>query len=598
MRWPKVVFALLAAMLLGGCAGLPTSSSVRAQQAISNSPVPNPPKVYPNPPQPGESPREIVGDFLRAGSSPDEDFRIARLYLTAAASNTWDPAGHPTMVTTTEQQYSVTELYGAPVRAHAKAVASLDSTGHLTELETHEGVDASFHLKKVRGQWRISSLPKDFGAWISLADFTRLYTSHVVYFADTLTHTLVPDTRWYLSSGEATALARAVLGTPPSWMQGRGHRAMPRGTRLEVDAVPINGDGVATVDLSEQALQADSATRRAIWASMMATLEALPSVRSVRLTVGGSPLAIGRTRSAVTDLDDLGYQLVQRDGSAVILRNGGQLMWADPVRRTGRPNLIKPSGDDRVKLPTLNKNWTRVAASSSGADVAAVSGDRRSLGRWVHRRLTVLTFGTHLIKPSFAPGHELWVAGHALSTTGQQPADDDGSVVWFIDTSVSAQRARPQVVSVPWLGDSTVLALRASPEGDRMAVVVRTASGRTRLMLCGVVRDKHGAPSALSTPVRQARPVSQISDVTWVDGSTLAVLGSNDPSSSRPQPILVPIGGMVTAMGKAPGADSIVGTGAGAAQVFVATSHRGVLERSGKRWEQFGSASQVIAPGA
>ncbi len=600
MRSVRAVLLALAAMVaLAGCAGLPTSSTVRAQQAISNSPVPHPPVVYPNPPQPGESPREIVRDFLRANSSPDEDFRIARMYLTASASNTWDPSGHPVTVTTTEQQYNVTEQYGAPVRAYAKGVATLDSTGQMTELAGHQNVSGSFHLDKVGGEWRISSLPSDFGAWISLADFNRLFTSHQVYFADTVTHTLVPDTRWYLSSGgEATALARAVLGPAPSWMQGMAHEGMPAGTRLEVDAVPINGDGLATVDLSDQALQADSKTRRATWAAMMATLEQLPSVHTVRLTVGGSPLAVGQNTGAIATPADLGYGQGKRESSVIITRNGSQLGWVDPVRRTGKPNLVKPPAGSRPRLPTLNKNWTFVSASHDGKIVAAVSGDHRSLGLWAHRHLTVQNFGRDLVKPTFTRFGELWVAGEALSTAGQSRSErTGGGVVWVIDTSAPAERAKPQVVSAPWLGHRQVLAMKASPEGERMALVVRSASGRTELMLSGIIRDGKRTPIALSTPTRIARPVTDLRDVTWIDESTVAVLGE-DPAGSAIQPVMVPLGGLVTAMGTASGATSIVGTGTGGAQIYAITDRGTVLQRSGRQWQEFGSGSAVIVPGA
>lgn len=599
MRALRRTFVLVIAMLLlAGCAGLPRSSTVNARQAISNSPPPHAPNVYPNPPQPGESPREIVEDFLRANSSPDEDFQVARMFLTSSASNAWDPTGHPIVVTTTEQQYSVTEQYGAPVSARAKGLATLDGTGKLTQLPTHEDVSGSFHLKKVGGEWRISELPSKFGAWISLADFNRLYTSYEVYFADTATRTLVPDTRWYLSSGgQATALARAVLGAAPSWMKGMSHKAMPTGTRLEVDAVPINNDGLATVDLSDQALQADSATRRATWAAMMATLDELPSVHTVRLTVGGSPLAVGRDTSAVATPEDLGYAQGERSGSALIMRNGSQLGWVDPMRRAARPNLVKPQGD-RPGLPTLNTNWTFVSASGDGRTIAAISGDHRTLGLWVHRHLTAQNFGRDLIQPTFTRFDELWVAGKSLSAAGQRPSGKSGgSVVWVVDTGAPAARAKPQVVSVPWLGDREVLAMKASPEGERMAMVVRTRSGKTQLLLAGIVRDHRRMPISLSTPTQVARPVSNLKDVTWVDESTVAVLGQ-DPVGSVTQPIMVPLGGLVTVMGAAPGAIAVVGTGTGPAQIYAITDRGTVLERSGRRWQEFGSGSAVIVPGA
>lgn len=596
MRWVRSILALALVALLAGCAGLPTSSDVEAEQAISSSPAARPPNVYPNPPYPGESPQEIVSDFLKATSSPEEDFRIARQYLTGTASNTWDPGSHDVIITTSEQDYSVVERYGAPVEARGRALATLDGTGQLTQLSHHKTMKADFHLDKVDGQWRISELPDDFGAWVSLADFNRLYTSHVVYFADTATHTLVPDTRWYLASGgEATALARAVLGSPPAWMDGMAVHGMPSGTRLTVDAVPIDGQGVARVDLSDQALQADSTTRRAIWASMLATLQTLPSVHNVRLTVGGSPLAIGESPGTVTTPEDLSYHLSSRDGGDIILRSGGTLRWHDPMQKVGRPGLIKPEDRGQATLPTVADGWQLLAASQSGKQVAGVSTGRDALGRWVDGDLTVQNFGTHLTKPTFTRFHELWVAGDALSTAGAAQTDGGQSAVWVIDTSIPAKRAQPQIVSVPWLHDAHIVSMKASPEGERMALVVRSSSGDTTLVMCGIVRDDKGTPVALSDPSRQGRAVSEITDVTWVDEATLGVLGITSGSPQR-QPVLVPLDGLVSAMGPAQGAHRLVAAGTGASEVFVITDQRTVLERSGRGWQTYGGSS-VIVPG-
>jgi len=591
----RALLAVLLVVLLAGCAGLPTNSPVRAKQAISSSPAEQPPNVFPNPPQPGEGQREIVGDFLKANSSPDEDYRVARMFLTATASNAWNPTGHPTMITTGEQDYSIVETYAGPVQVTGDALATLDSNGHLTQLAAHRRMQSGFRMKKVNGQWRIAKLPAGFGAWLSLADFNRLYTSRQVYFADARTRTLVPDSRWYLMSGEATALARAVLGTPPSWMKGMGHRAMPSGTRLEVDAVPVDDNGLAKVDLSRQALQADSATRRGIWAAMIETLGQLPQVHNVQLTVGGSPLAIGEKPQDVTDALALGYHSGSEPSGSIIIRNGDTLSWSNPVGTIGNPGPIKPRQGVRAPLPTLNRNWYLVAAASGGKQVAAISGDRKSLGRWVDGKLTVQTFGTHLTRPTFTRFDELWVAGRPLSDSGPEPSRA-GGVIWVVDTSIPAARAQPQVVSASWLGSSEVVAMKASPEGERMVLVVRRPDGTTRLLLSGIVRNAKGVPVALSKPLRQGRSITGMIDVTWLDPATVAVLGV-DPTSAKLQPITVPLDGLSTPLGPAPGAELIVGQGMGLSKIFVMTNKRTVLERSGQHWQQFGKGSAVIVPG-
>ena len=45
------------------------------------------------------------------------------------------------------------------------------------------------HVAKVRGQWRISGLPADFGPYLTQTDFERIYTPYRVYAAETTTKT-------------------------------------------------------------------------------------------------------------------------------------------------------------------------------------------------------------------------------------------------------------------------------------------------------------------------------------------------------------------------------------------------------------------------
>src|SRR5699024_3197484 len=99
-----------------------------------------------------------------------------------------------------------------------------------------------------------------------------------------------------------------------------------------------------------------------------------------------------------------------------------------------------------------------------------------------------------------------------------------------------------------------------------------------------------------SEPSRQGRAVSQITDVTWVDESTLGVLGVTSGSPLH-QPVLVPLDGLVSAMGPAQGAHRIVAAGTGVSEVFVITDQHTVLERSGRGWQTYGGSS-VIVPGA
>ena len=61
----------------------------------------------------------------------------------------------------------------------------------------------------------------------------------------------------------------------------------PAGVRLNIDAVPIES-GVARVDLTANARQADDETRQALSQQIVWTLRQLPDVQAVEITAGGS----------------------------------------------------------------------------------------------------------------------------------------------------------------------------------------------------------------------------------------------------------------------------------------------------------------------
>lgn len=602
MRRTRIFYTLLALVLvgaLGACTGLPTNTPVQARASIAAEPdqVVN---VRPPGPAQGASARDIVRGFLRANAYVTDDYSVAREFLTGGASAAWDPKKELS-INTGERDFVDSMTDAQTVSVTARQSALLDSNGRLRDTAVPQARTGSFTMRKVDGQWRISALPKGFGAWISEDDFDVSYTAQRVYYAVPATKTLVADVRWFPLGGLTTALARAVLQPPPSYLAPIVTAQVPQGTLLRVDAVPVDtSTGVATVDLTSAALGATPAQRTALWAQMLATLSLTRGVRSVVITVDGSArLETPDLPQNPTKPEDVGYTVVQVTRTNLIGRSGDQLRWFNPAA-TGAP----ASGSATPTLPTVAATWTQLAASADGRQLVGVSADGTTMTRWVAGTQTTRpVFGTKLTRPSFASRApmEIWVAGTPLTpATGTA-----GSAVWFVSASDPPQSAPPQPVDVRWLGAATITALAVSADGNRVAMVVRLTSGATQITVSSIVRDSSGSPSALSTPLVVGDGLSEVRDVTWLDDSTLGVLARSDSTSSdidhaAVHAVQVPIGGVLEDLGQDPKQQlvAIRGVGDGPSDVYLITTDGRVLTHEGATWSPMSGLTGLVIPGA
>ena len=580
-------FALVLPLGLTGCAGLATSSGVHAEQAISNAALPYL-DVRALDPVEGQSAQDIVKYFVLAGASLDDNHGVARKYLTSGASAGWTPSEGAT-VTTGESDYRVTGSSGR-ITISGRRQASLDARGHVAETIPVTSTRASFGVSKVGGEWRISSLPKGFRPWITDIDFLRVFSPRPIYYPAANLKVLVPDVQWYPDAGLATAVARAVLAAPPPWLRKVLNSPDRSRIRLAINAVPVDlNTGVATIDLSSQALAADGPTRLALWAAMTATLTTVPSVTRVELTVKGNRLTAADLPSKPLIASDLGYQVVAPGGAGLVTRRGSNLSWK-------RPGVVGSSGDPDsppVPLPRIKTDFYAIAADRTGSSIAALSTDRRSVGVWTALKFRpVPTFAGNLTRPSFT-GKVALVAG----ITGTR-----GAGIWALDTGPTTGQIRARPLSTPWLHRATVVAAKVSPEGVRVAMILRGPDGTSHLILAGLLRNTQGTPVGISQPVPMPVAINSLIDVAWADNASLIVLGGKVGADGRAvgnsEIAQVRLSGQADVF-KAPAAvQEVVATAVGPGDVFVLDHQGGVWLREGVSWLRQPGIDDIAAPGA
>lgn len=603
MRLRTLIGLVILMFVVTSCAGLPPSSDVRPRGTVGSA-APRPVEVQPEQPAYGASPQAIAEGFLRAHIGLDDNFSVARQYLTDAASRRWQPAAKGIVILRDVNLTTGGRRGASRLTLSGKAQARVDKDGHLQQLANLASVSIPMEMTKVNGQWRISSLPADLGLWLDRTDFEDHFQQRVIYYAASgSAKVLVPDWRWLPENAGPTALATAVLQPPPSWLKPAVRTNLPDGLRLAASTVPISTrDRVATVALSKEALSMSPEARRVLWACMLITLRDSPGVQRVQLMVGTSRLVVPGLENEPLTEASTDYQVIGMGSSNAIVRSGDQLRWIDGTADRPR-GAAQPPANATGPLPVINRNWYMLAANQNGDEIATVSGDRATLARWRKQAIWQRppTFGKQLSRPAYDQFDGLWIAGQALSNQGQarpgQPQPAGPATVWVIDTAAEQDAAQPLAVSAPWLAGRDVVALAIAPEGKRVALAARDRkSGKTALYLSAVVRSNRQVV-ALTDPILVNPAVESVVDVTWTDDRTLAVIGRLRSSPTIEQPITVPVGGQAAeGLGHVAGAVAIVGGSDAANTVYLVTDRNSIKMRQGSSWPDIEVGQDIAVP--
>ncbi len=610
-RAAVVVTVVVAALLaLAGCGGLPETGPVIAGRSLGEV-VNEPVRVAATGPRDGASQADIVRGFLRAGEDSDETHQTGKRFLAPQSVDLWRWSTQDVVVY--DGDLSVRVVDAETVDVGAVAVARLGPDGRYIEQPAGTRVTLRLGLRKVGGEWRID-LPRDgFGLWLDSDQFDRTYTARMVYYVTPSGRDLVPDFRWFPNGPRlATTLARAQLEAVPAHLQGAVTTGVPVGTRLAVNAVPVVG-GQAQVSLTSQALAADPDARTAMWAQLTASLSQVSSVSSVALAVDDTPLELPTGVRSAGSASELGYDTVSdRTFETALVRQGEKLVRIDPrylpdASVTSRRSDTKPQDGDLARLPDT---WTRLVASADGKQVAAISTGRQLLSLWQADapEVTVPAFATSLSRPTYDEQGYLWVGG----------ADAKGvDHVYVLDPRVAAPTPVvvptpvPSTVAAPWLDGRRVISLAVAGDGARLLIVTTAEDGTdARLDLSGIGRAPNGLPLRLSTPLRQAQPLTGLTDVVWLDTtrSTYAVLGRLGATGVvRPWVGTIGLGldgirshGRSNAAAERaaplPGAVSLTTVG-GPRGLIVTTADGWVHSRAGSVWRQVVKGTDVLVPG-
>lgn len=553
-RLAGVGLAAALTLAAAGCTQIPQSSEVRSADPVDGSTTAvEAPQFRPPGPSTSDTAEDAIRGFLLAGTSPQDDYAVAREFLDEPAAARWTP-GQRTVVYSAEPRITRGDGDG-DYQVQVEVDSEIDEFG-LRTMAPH-GTTRAWQVTVRERPEGMRITATENGTLLSQAQFGRLFAPHELAFYDTALRHAVPDVRWFVNRGTTvTAVTRALLRGPAPYLSGAVETAFPlrTGADLAGPTVPVDEDGVAHVDLTEAAAEgADAARRHRMREQLELTLTGLQSVASVDVSVAGAELSSSSEEPA---------QPLQSDPTAGSVQVGidratGDLayfqgMSVGPVG--GAPDV---SALDPVE-PTMSRDRSWFAFLTRDRSALHVAGTDGSLRQ--------VMAGTDLTAPSLDALGWVWAA--------------DGTTASRVRAVPTRADQEPRIVTATWLRPGErIVALRLSHGGARAALLVDDGDRRT-LRVAGVVRGSDGVPSALTTPI--LLPSSGAPEaVEWAGATNLLVSDRAQSPDERVVPRIVSIDGTVRELNPLGG---LTGVSAGDGGALYAETGELVFMLVGSSW--------------
>ena len=492
---------LLTAGLVAGCAQIPLSGAVNRGPDMNSGLASDYLYYSPSGPAVDATAVDVINGFINAGTGPQNDYAVAREYLSRQLSTTWNPSaetlvqtGRPVMVQNPE-----TEVYSLT----ANVISEIDADGQMKTVDDTRNL--TFHVIKEGGQWRIDKAP-DLTLLIKPV-FDVIFQSYSLYFFDRPKQYLVPDVRWFPSrASTGTRLMAAMLKGPNAWLAPAVTSAIPTGTKLNTAAVTIDR-GIAVVDLSSKALKSSSYDKQLLRAQIFATLTQLPTVLDVNIQIDRSPQQISSVNQPQR----------QSPSTTAFALVGGEIYVQG--ESAGKP------------LASMHEYLAR-----SQAYDFAITEDQSFLALLGKEGLSLAYPGTR------AAGLKLVDTRQNLTT----PAIDPHDFVWSLSAEsghgfrVFNGRVAVATFSPSWMRPLNNKRFAISPDGARL-LVSGSFGGKSLLYAIGIIRNENGVPHLTDVPVLLSVARSEAIEINWVSDTDFVMTQLALSGSQNPQ--LVTLGG-------------------------------------------------------
>ncbi|ASK64915.1 hypothetical protein CFK39_02665 [Brachybacterium avium] len=547
-----VLRAAGAAAVLGlgaACARIPTDSPI-SSRTLTGQTQPGAPYVQALPPAADATAEEVVAGFVQAGVGSEEDFAVARDYLTAEATAAWDPDAMITIYSGS-QELKITETGEDRLSIVLQAVAFLDERGVRSLLSGPSSREIEVSIEQVDEQWRLSEVPD--GIFLSEAAFETLYSPARLYFLDAREQHLVPDHRWFPLRRGASAVLEALVAGPSGFLEGAVTNQVPRTSGVSEAATTTGVDGTAQITVPTAIASLAAGPRTLALSQLEASLRSLRSLTGVHLVLDGQDVVLDEQERVERALP--GHRPIAAGPTGVI-------SLADIGSSVPAVQVVPAFAEIEVASPVIAQDGVLAAALDPEGSSVLIATVDDSLP------LREAATGGSFVSPRVDDAGYVWTStrsnpGALLALSGRGPD---------LDAKVDA----------PWLTGRTIRALDIAADATRMIVLSSDTAG-SRVDLCAVVRDAEGVPASLTDPRPLRTFLDDVTEVVWYDELALLMLGTEPTAAERRAQILDFSSGQESLPALAPGTDRIAGSVVADA-VWAGTVDDQLLRSDGEGW--------------
>lgn len=496
-RSAAAITILATILLLSGCEGIPHAGPVQegltdleqAEQQVQYSP---------DMPVPGANEEEIVRGFVQAASSASEDYAIARQFLTRNYSAQWDPSA-TVLVDDGSRKYRVGKD-GISILS-LSGIAVVDDRGILAQIAPGEDTEVTFEVLQEEGEWRISAAPN--GVILDRTTFFDVWSQHQIFFGSVVNGQLVADSRWFLNRATmSTNIVNELLAGSTEILQDTAVNAFPAGTSLTTEAVIVEA-GTARIELSKEFETADAAALELATEQLGTSLNSVPGVTHFTVTVEQAEVI---SEAVMAPQTAASVEASEASFDPGVIKDG-QFGYLNPTGFNAKPEFY-------TELSELNPRSITMSADQKAVAVLASDGVT-----WVTSdEIVPIDLRTGLLAPTVDRFGYVWTAQKASPQ--------------FV--SVTMPGEVPLELTIPWLQGQTVADLRVSPDGHKLAALMKDDGG-SRVVVGSIGRETTGEPRQVAdTPNNTAfwaagSPI----DLDWIDSLRLAALTQSPTTGTR-----------------------------------------------------------------
>ena len=555
MKLRLIALLMLSTTILTACTTIPRSGPVLSAEIEGASSSVNVDFLPPGP-SAGATPEEIIAGFIAAGTAAQDNYQVARSYLSEQIREDWNP-NYSVLIQSGEPDISVvsnnTASYAVPI------IASVDEWGRYLGATAVTEQALEFRFVRELGEWRLSALPD--GIVLSESAFSEAFNSFRLYYFSLGYRELVADVRWFATRGEVSAkIVRALLQAPSFWLdQGSTVSAFPEGTQLALTPIPVV-DGVAAVDLTTQVLSADEITRSRMLAQLTASLGQVQGISSAKISVNQNEVVIpplGEQGPSLTTGRDPRL-LVVRDRRFGFLQ-GGQIDVIDPL-----------SGDVASLIPD------KVFYSVEYAQAVVTRSD----GLWHlagNEEPRLLDERADLVRGIIDNCGYIWSSAGAFSENMAQIFSQAGSAS-DLPLDIGA--------------DASLVSFELARDDTRLLLLVQTTSG-VRVLLAAVNRDELCRPVSLGEFVELGPLVGRGVDAAWIDDARVAVATQEGPNGVG-EVFVFDSSGRSESIGEPLRPQTLVGGVGGISGLRLLAEDGFIYQPRGNGWQATGDRANVL----